>query len=100
VNAAIEKAPADPMCAERILVALGVLREGSAVDVCRALGVDPLGDDYAVVCRRLANMHAFGLANRYRKAYARDRLYSLTAAGCELAMIVQPSGEAPAEVAA
>jgi hypothetical protein len=87
----------DPMCAERILVALGVVREGSAMAVCRALGVDPLGDDYVTVCQRLANMHALGLVDRRRKPSARDRLYSLTSAGCELAMIVQPSGEAPAE---
>jgi hypothetical protein len=90
----------DPMCAEGILVALGVLREGSAMDVCEALGVDPLGGDYVMVCQRLENLCALGSAKRYRRDYARDRLYALTETGCELAMIVQPSGEAPLEHAA
>lgn len=90
-------APSDPMCAERILVALGTLREASAVTVCKALGLDPCSGDFVTLCKRLGNMYALGQVKRYRRDYSRDRLYALTATGCELAMLVMPSGEAPAD---
>jgi len=95
-------AAVDPMCAERILVALGMLRQATAVSVCKALGVDASGDDYVTVCQRLSNMHALGSVDRYRLPHERDRVYRLTETGCELAMLVQvqPSGEAPVETSA